>query len=612
MTEKYFEEENFSKHVDFAVWRRLFRYTLPYRCELALLAVFAITTAALEVSFPLLTKHVIDSFGEAGFTEDVLTYGLIYLALMMALTLSVIMFFFMAGKIRTYVGYDIRRDGFANLQRLSFSYYDQRPVGWLMARMTSDCDRLSQIMAWGVLDFIWGSAMMIGIAVAMLILHPLMALLVFTILPVLAWVSLIFQKRILHSSRQVRRINSNIIAGYNESIMAVRTSKVFTREPRNLQEFQTLSEDMYSASMRNALQSALYLPIILTLGSLAIGFALVSGGVSVIAGVITLGTLIAFMNYARQFFEPIEELAAWFAEMQMAQAAAERILGLISEQPEIQDSTEVRQRYHVSSETAAGVYSQQIQEIELRNVEFAYKKGESILSDINLKVRSGETIALVGPTGGGKSTLVNLICRFYEPTRGEVLIDGVDYRQRGLHWLQSNLGMVLQSAHIFSGTIADNIRYGDLAADDRQIEAAAKLAAAHDFIMAMPKGYATEVGEGGILLSSGQKQMISFARAILAKAQIMVLDEATSSVDTETEQRIQQGLIHVLAGRISFVIAHRLSTIRSADKILVIEKGRIKEQGSHQELIALRGHYYELYTQQSLREVALSDDSWEM
>jgi ATP-binding cassette subfamily B protein len=345
--------------------------------------------------------------------------------------------------------------------------------------------------------------------------------------------------------------------------------------------------------------------------------ALASGGVSVLSGVITLGTLIAVMNYARQFFEPVEELANWFAQMQMAQASAERILGLITAAPEIQDSAEVRlrlQQQYADPALAADGYPARIQEIELRNVDFAYNgatgSNAKILSGINLKVRAGETIALVGPTGGGKSTLVNLICRFYEPGAGDVLIDGIDYRRRSLHWLQSNLGIVLQSAHIFSGTIADNIRYGDLAADAAQIETAAKLAGAHEFIMAMPHGYASEVGESGIRLSSGQKQLLSFARAILAKAQIMVLDEATSSVDTETEQRIQQGLTQVLAGRISFVIAHRLSTIRAADRILVIEHGRIREQGSHRELMALRGHYYEFYTRQSLREVAQNHAGW--
>jgi ATP-binding cassette subfamily B protein len=317
---------------------------------------------------------------------------------------------------------------------------------------------------------------------------------------------------------------------------------------------------------------------------------------------------VAFLAYARHFFDPVETMGHWFAEIQMAQASAERVLSLIDTDPDIDDSPQViaamtaqrvaPARGHIAADGGPS----RISRVELVDVSFAYDPAQPVLKGIDLQVDSGETIAIVGPTGAGKSTLVNLICRFYEPTAGQVLIDGVDYRNRSLHWLQSSLGMVLQNAHVFSGPILENIRYGRLDASDDEVKAAAKLAGAHDFVVEMMDGYATDVGEGGGRLSAGQKQLVSFARAILADPQILVMDEATSSVDSETELRIQQGLARVLENRISFVIAHRLSTIRNATRIVVLEDGRITEIGDHDALMAARGHYATMYRQQSLQE----------
>jgi ATP-binding cassette subfamily B protein len=388
----------------------------------------------------------------------------------------------------------------------------------------------------------------------------------------------------------------------------VLTSKAFVREQANLNEFQTLTQTMYASSVLNLTQAAVYLPIVVTLASLATGLALAMGGMELLRDGIAIGTLVAFMAYTRHFFDPIEQLGHWFAEMQMAQASAERILSLIDADPAIKDSPSVISALERNSDAPERINyapdggAAEIHEIELHHVGFAYDPANPILTDINLTIRRGETLAIVGPTGGGKSTLVNVICRFYEPTAGQVLIDGLDYRNRSLHWLQSNLGMVLQNAHVFSGSILANIRYGNLVASDDEVIEAAKLAGAHEFIMAFDAGYATEAGEGGSRLSGGQKQLVSFARAILADPQILIMDEATSSVDTETEQHIQRGMANVLAGRIAIVIAHRLSTIRTATRIVVIEAGRITELGSHAELMAERGHYYDLYTQQGLQE----------
>ena len=442
----------------------------------------------------------------------------------------------------------------------------------------------------------------------MLVMHWQLALLVMAILPFVAWVSAKFRKRILGSARLVRRTNSRITGTYNESIMGVVTSKAFVREDANARDFAQLTETMYRASVRNMILAAVYMPLVVILAAVAVNLALGVGGGYMLLGALGAGTLIAFMMLAREFFNPITELASWFAEMQMAQAAAERVLSLIDAKPEIEDSEVVRARLAEyanaprPSDVAADGGAARIGELRLADVSFAYDPEKPILKHIDLVAKMGDTIAIVGPTGGGKSTLVNVVCRFYEPTAGRVLIDGVDYRERSLHWLQSNLGMVLQNAHVFSGSIRENIRYGRLEATDQEVEWCAKLAGAHDFILDMEDGYDTEVGEAGGRLSAGQKQLVSFARAILAEPQILVMDEATSSVDTETELKIQQGLKFVLQGRISFVIAHRLSTIRNATRIVVVDGGRIVETGDHAELIAQDGHYAALYRQQSLDE----------
>jgi ATP-binding cassette subfamily B protein len=366
--------------------------------------------------------------------------------------------------------------------------------------------------------------------------------------------------------------------------------------------------------MRNALQSAVYLPLVIVVGSVGVGLALWQGGVlaaranDVGAGAgLSLGSLIAFMQFAVLFSMPIQELARRFTDLQAAQAAAERVQSLLDTEPQIADAPEVRaaieaQLAHPRPGRAIDGGDERIETVEFDDVTFAYKGGPPVLEHFDLAVRAGEMIALVGPTGGGKSTIVSLVARFYEPTAGAIRVNGVDYRTRGLHWLQSNLGVVLQTPHLFSGTVRENIRYGQLDATDAEVEAAARLVDAHEFIIGLDGGYDAEVGEGGARLSTGQRQLVSLARAVLADPQIFIMDEATSSVDTETEKLIQSAVEKVLAGRIAFVIAHRLSTIRAADRILVIDGGRIVEDGSHEALIARRGRYFALSSKEFARE----------
>lgn len=601
----WFEDDQELK-VDLRLWRQLLDYSLHYRRTAIAFTLVAFCLAASDLGFPLVTGKLISDIEAHGASVDLAYYGWMFAGLTVALCASVWGFITCAGKIRTHVSHDIRRDAFKQLQQLSFSFYDTKPVGWLMARLTSDCQRLSNILAWGVMDFIWGTTLMIGVTIVMLIYNWKLALAVLVVVPLLAGVSMFFRKRILRASRLVRKTNSRITAAYNEGIMGLRTSKVFVRQGENLSEFDRLADEMRGYSVHNMVLSAVYLPIILTLGSVAIALALAIGGGQVLTGTLVVGEVVMFMYYAQLFFAPVQDMSAWFAELQMAQASAERILSLVQAVPEIRDSDEVAARLR---ETGDDGHSDEIGRIEFENVGFRYRNGPQIIEGFHLSVEPGQTVALVGATGGGKSTLVNLLCRFYEPTEGRILIDGVDYRDRSLRWLQSQLGIVLQQPHLFSGTIGDNIRYGRLDATLDQVQEAARIAGAHDFIDALPEGCNTEVGEGGNQLSLGQKQLVSLARAVLKRPRLLIMDEATSSIDTETERQIQQGLARILKGRTSFVIAHRLSTIRAADLILVIEDGRIIEQGTHSDLLHQSGHYHDLYTEQSMRDIVRIDNA---
>ncbi len=609
MTDAYFDDENFGDEfadaegsVNLRIWRQLLTYALAYPRDLSVLAVCAIVVALCEISFPLVTKDVVDGVFLSGEDYPLAQAGWLYFALCVALGGAVLGFIWFGGKLRAHISHDIRQEGFKNLQRLPFEYYDFRPVGWLMARMTSDCERLSNILAWGILDLFWSLTIMLGVIIAMLIMEWRLALLILTTIPALVLISRYFQKRILKSARLVRKTNSRITGSYNENIMGVLTSKVFVKEADNLRRFGGLTDTMHGASIQNAVQAAVYLPIVITLGSLATGLALVMGGIESLWGWITPGTLIAFLTYTRHFFEPIEQLAHWFAELQMAQASAERILSLINEVPSIKDSEAVQARLAKvpAANLAADGGQLDIQRVTFDQVSFRYATGLPVLKNIDLSLNRGQSLAIVGATGGGKTTLVNLLARFYEPTSGRILIDGVDYRERSLHFLQSNLGVVLQNSHIFAGTVRDNIRYGKLSASDQEIHAAAKSAGAADMIAQLEAGYDTLIEEGGTSLSSGQKQLIAFARALLRDPQILIMDEATSSVDTLTEQRIEIGLRALLKDRISVIIAHRLSTIRNADQICVLDQGEIIEMGSHEALIQQKGKYFQLFMQQSL------------
>lgn len=601
-----FQEEVFSKGFNIELWKKLLKYAKPYKKKLIELSIFMAVIAGFDALIPLMQRYAIDNFIVKRSTSGTVWFFIVYalIVIFQAIIIKVMISF--AGYIETGICYDVRKDGFEHLQQLSFSYYDTTPVGWMMSRLTSDIWRLGNTLSWGLVDFAWGLCMMIITSIVMLVLEWKLALLTFIVIPVLFLVSMYFQKRILLNHRDIRKTNSLITAAFNEGIQGVKTSKTLVREEGNLNDFKKITLEMNRKSISAATFAAVYMPIVSLLGSTAASIVIWKGGDRLMLGTLSYGTLAAFINYAIQFFFPIRDMARIFTDLQSAQASAERIMSLLETKPDIIDSSEVLSKFGVNDKQN---WPEIKGNIVFENVNFAYKTGEKVLENFNLAVKAGEKIALVGDTGSGKSTIVNLACRFYEPTGGRILIDGHDYTTMPMLWLHSNLGYVLQTPHLFSGTIKENILYGKLDATDEDIIRASKLVNLHDIVMKMEKGYDTPVGEGGSLLSTGEKQLVSFARAIISDPAIFVLDEATSSVDTETEYLIQDAIANILQNRTSFIIAHRLSTIRSADRILVIRDGKIIEEGTHQQLLARKGHYAKLYTSQYTMQLEYNGNS---
>jgi ATP-binding cassette, subfamily B, bacterial len=599
----YLQEEEFQdQKVDLKMWGRLMAFARPYRKYIIGIISCMVFAGCADVAFSFITSMVIDNHISKGVWDGIGWYMLVSGTLLVAQCVVVFSFIRMAGITESGITHDIRRDGFKKLQELSFSYYDKTPVGYMMARMTSDAGRLGETIAWTLVDQCWGFTFMIAALVGMFVMKWQLALLVLASVPFIALVSIYFQRRILLAQREVRKTNSRITGAFNEGITGARTTKTLVREDLNFKEFSTLTGTMRNASVRTAVMSAIFTPLVMTIGAVSTGLVVWFGGWDVNVAGLTIGQLSFFLSLTAWFFEPIRAATWIFAELQGSQAAVERVLTLMATEPEIKDSAEVEAVFGDAFNPRRENWPEIHGQVEFKNVSFTYKAGQKVLDNFNLKVHAGEKIALVGETGSGKSTIVNLICRFYEPTEGSILLDGVDYRERSQLWLHSNLGYVLQAPHLFSGTIRDNIRYGMLEATDEQVEEAARVVDAHDFIMRLDKGYDTEVGEGGGRLSTGEKQLISFARAIIAKPALFVLDEATSSIDTETERKIQYAIDKLLHGRTSFIIAHRLSTIRTADRIMVIKQGKVEEEGTHRELMAHRGDYYNLYTNQFKEE----------
>lgn len=589
--EHRFEEEDFTSKVNTSTLMRVLAQLKPHWRWVAGFLVSIMIVSMLESYFTYLSKRIIDEGLLAG-NQDRLVSILTEYGLMMVVQIGfVFAFIYLCGILGHRVEYDLRQKMFNHLQTLSFSYFDRTPVGWIMSRLTSDPSRVSDLVTWGLLDVTWAVMNIASALLFMTFINWQLTLIVALMLPILLAVAVWFKQKILVEYRETRKANSKMTATFNENITGVRVVKALRREEQNLEEFKGLTSQMLKHSYRAAWFSALFLPSVQIISALAVGAVVAYSGWAVPEGAMTIGGIQAFVSYITFMMWPVQDLARVYASMQQAVASAERMFSLIDTNAEIVDKPNA-----VTPDTIKG-------EIRFENVEFYYDPKNPVLKNFNLTIKPGETVALVGPTGGGKSTIVNLVCRFYEPRGGRVLFNGRDYTDMTLHSIHSRIGMVLQTPHLFSGSIRENIRYGRLEATDEEVETAAKLAGAHEFISTLEKRYEEQVGEGGVLLSVGQKQLLSLARAILADPEIFVMDEATSSVDTLTEALIQQGMEQLMKGRTSFIIAHRLSTIKRADKIVVINQGQIEEMGTHAELLKQRGHYYNLYTQQFREEL---------
>ena len=608
-----YEEQEYNRPFSFRIWAKMVPFFRPYKKYFLITMGLHVLLAAVDILVPLFQSYAIDHFITLNTLEGIRPFTAVYVLMIAAQTVSVYFSVHAATTIEMNLGRDLKRAQFEHLQTLSFSYYNTTPVGYIHARVMSDTLKIATMVAWGLVDMFWAFLYVVTVFGVMFFLNAGLALIIMLVVPGIAVLTVYFQNKILRWNRKIRRINSQITSAYNEGITGIRTSKSMVIEEDNDREFYKKTTEMHQASSRAAKLNAVYIPMILFFGSVVSAIVLAKGGGLVREDLMQLGTLSVFISYAVVIFEPIQQLARLLSELISCQANIERVTDLLEQKPNVVDREDVIRRYGDAFTAKRENWERIRGDVVFEDVSFMYPDGkEYVLEHFNLHVPAGMNVAIVGETGAGKSTLVNLLGRFFEPTKGRILIDGVDYRERSQLWLHSQMGYVLQNPHLFSGTVRENIRYGRLDATDEEVEAAARQVSADIVAAKLPQGYESNVGESGGRLSVGEKQLISFARAILADPAIFVLDEATSSIDTRTERLIQNAVEHLLKGHTSFVIAHRLSTIRKADLILVVKDGKIIEQGTHRELLEKKGCYQELYERQFEEEAAMRVFAGEM
>ena len=578
---------------------KLLPFVKPYKKIMISMIIMGALSSLIDSIYPLFNQYALNHFIALKTTDTIVPFIIVYIVILIVFVILNFVSTTWAGKIEMSVNRDLRNASFNHLQELSFSYFNQNNVGYVHARVMSDTGRIGQLVSWDMMDMVWQGSYLLFVLINMALINIHLAMYIMLIIPFAVILIIFFQKQLVALNRKIREINSKITSNFNEGITGAKSIKTLVVENKINHDFDVDSDDMEKTSVLAGRYSALFSSLVTMLSSITLAIILWKGGMINQEGIIMIGTLSVFMTYALNMLEPIQSIVGGIARLIAIQVNIERFTTLLETQSDVADRVEVVEKYgdtfHPKKENWETLYG----DVEFKDVSFKYPDGnEMVLEHFDLKVPQGTNVAIVGETGAGKSTLVNLVCRFFEPTYGQVLIDGKDARDRSQLWLHSNIGYVLQTPHLFSGTVRDNLRYGKPDATDEEIWKALKLVNAEFVIDKMDKGLDSEVGEGGDMLSTGEKQLISFARAILADPKILVLDEATASIDTLTEKAIQDAIFTVIKGRTSFVIAHRLSTIVDADVILVVKDGKIIERGKHAELMQAHGYYYDLYTRQ--------------
>ena len=589
-------KENQTKHLKFFGIGKILPFLKKFRKQIAIMIFCGLCGSAVDIILPLYQRYALDHFiGEKVF-DTIAIFIVAYLLTIVFAGVSNYISCSLATIIEMRVNRELRQTAFSHLQTLSFSYFNQNSVGYIHARLMSDTSRIGGLVSWTLVDCVWRFSYLFGSIGVMLYLDAKLTLMVLAILPLLVVLFSIFQKKLIKVNREVRETNSRITGNFNEGITGAKTIKSLAIEDEMAKRFTDETNHMRTKSIQASRLRGLFAGTMNFASSVALAIVLWKGGYIAAEQV---GTFSVFMSYAQGMMEPIRWLVDIISDLITTQVNIERYTNLLAVRSDVEDTPEVIERYGDSLNPKKENWEELRGDIEFKDVTFHYPDGEeNVLEHFSLSVPFGTHLAIVGETGAGKSTLVNLVCRFYEPTEGTLLIDGRDARERSQLWLHSSIGYVLQTPHLFSGTVRENLLMGKPDATEEQIWAAVKAVSADEVIARLEKGLDTDVGEGGDLLSTGEKQLVSFARAVLADPKILILDEATASVDTMTEAKIQAAMESVTAGRTSLMIAHRLSTVRNADMILVVRDGKIVEQGTHPELLRLRGYYYELYTRQ--------------
>lgn len=578
---------------------KLLPFIKPYRKTMIVMIVLGMAASLIDAIYPLFNQYALNHFVAEKTLDTLTVFVLLYLLILVIQVFVNFISTYLAGKIEMSVDRDLRNASFNHLQELSFAYFNQNNVGYIHARVMSDTGRIGQMVSWDMMDVVWQGSYLLFVLINMFLINAKLAGMIVLIVPVAVVLILFFQKKLVVLNRKIREINSKISGDFNEGITGAKSIKTLVIEDKMDQDFEKDTKEMEKVSVHTTRYSAAFTSLVTMMSSIALAIVLWQGGIITMQGVMMIGTLSVFMNYALNMLEPIQTIISTISQLIAIQVNIERLMNLLETKSDVSDRPDVIAKYgdtfHPKKENWEPLYG----DVEFQDVSFQYPDGdELVLSHFNLKVPHGTNVAIVGETGAGKSTLVNLVCRFFEPTKGRILIDGRDARDRSQLWLHSHIGYVLQTPHLFSGTVRENLRYGRPDATDEEIWHVLKLVDAEDVVHKMDKGLDSEVGEGGDLLSTGEKQLLSFARALLADPSILILDEATASIDTLTEKAIQNAIKTVIKGRTSFVIAHRLSTITDADVILVVKDGKIIERGKHQELMKQKGYYYDLYTRQ--------------